>query len=107
MKAGKHIIFLLYSFLLILKFKLKLYIMIKKYLIFPYDFESTTHRIVPGATQWLWKNDDIKISIVGGGEGLMGNGVVSFEMWDSREDDIQGYRTKDEINEHLKKFPVE
>ena len=80
--------------------------MIKKYLIFPYDFETTTHRIVPGATQWLWKNDDITISIVGGGEGLMGNGVVSFEMWDSREDDIQGYLNVDDINTHLKKFPV-
>ena len=32
--------------------------------------------------------------------------VVSFEMWDSREDDIQGYLNVDEINAHLKKFPV-
>jgi hypothetical protein len=80
--------------------------MIKKYLIFPYDFERTAHRMVPGATQWLWKNDDIKISIVGGGQGLMGDGVVSFEMWDSRKDDVQVYLNLKEINNHLKKFPV-
>ena len=83
--------------------------MYKKYLIFPYDFKRTTHRIIPGATQWLWEDDDIddiKISIVGGGQGLMGDGVVSFEMWDFREDDVQGYLNVDEINAHLKTFPV-
>jgi hypothetical protein len=80
--------------------------MIKKYLIFPYDFERTTHKMVPGATQWLWKNDDITISIVGGGQGLYGDGVVSFEMYDFREDDVQGYLTVEEINNHLKRFPI-
>ena len=78
----------------------------KKYLIFPYDFERTTHQMVPGATQWHWTNNDITISIVGGGQGLMGDGVVSFEMYDFREDDVQGYLNVDEINAHLKKFPV-
>jgi hypothetical protein len=80
--------------------------MIKKYLIFPYDFERTAHKVVPGGTQWLWKNDDITISIVGGGQGLMGDGVVSFEMWDFREDDVRGYLNLKEINKHLKKFPI-
>jgi hypothetical protein len=80
--------------------------MYKNYLIFPYDFERTTHKVVPGATQWLWKNDDITISIVGGGEGLQGDGVVSFEMYDFREDDVQSYLTVEEINNHLFKFPV-
>jgi hypothetical protein len=79
----------------------------RKNLIFPQDFERTTHKVVPGATQWLWKNGDIKISIVGGGQGLYGDGVVSFEMYDFREDDVQGYLTVEEINNHLKKFPVE
>lgn len=78
----------------------------KKYLIFPYDFKSTTHTIIPGATQWLWEESDIRISIVGGGRGIMGDGVVSFEMYDFREDDVQGYLNVDDINAHLKKFPV-
>ena len=78
----------------------------KKYLIFPYDFEIIPHKYIPGATQWLWENDDITISIVGGAAGLMGDGITSFEMYDFREDDVQGYLTKDEINAHLIKFPV-
>jgi len=79
----------------------------RKNLIFPQDFERITHQVVPGATQWYWTNGDIKISIVGGGQGLMGDGVVSFEMWDFREADVRGYLNLKEINKHLKKFPVE
>jgi hypothetical protein len=45
------------------------------------------------------------ISVIGGGFGHYGDGVTTFEMYDFREEDPQGYLTVDEINEHLKQNP--
>ena len=39
------------------------------------------------------------ISVVGGGQGLYGNGVSSFEAWASWQDDVQGWLSKDEVTE--------
>lgn len=39
------------------------------------------------------------ISVVGGGVGLYGDGVTSFEAWASWQDDVQGWLTKEEITE--------
>jgi len=75
---------------------------------FPNDFTKQIHPVVPGATQWLLKkNNETIISIVGGGYGLYGDGVNTFEMYDFREDEPQGYLTTDEINIHLQENPVE
>jgi len=70
---------------------------------FPESFKSKIHPVVPGATQWVLENEEGKtvISVVGGGSGLYGDGVRTFEMYDFREDEPQGYLTKEEINEHL------
>jgi hypothetical protein len=75
--------------------------------IFPDDFTYKSHRIVPGASQWTLKDndDDVVISVVGG-SGLYGDGVNTFEMYDFREDEPQGYLSEDEINEHLKANPL-
>ena len=74
---------------------------------FPEDFTVKNHQIVQNAKQWLLKKDnEIIISIVGGGYGLYGNGIDTFEMWDYREDQPQGYLTKDEINTHLQYNPI-
>ena len=74
----------------------------KSKLSFPDSFEKMNHPVIEGANQWLLKeNNEIVISIVGGGKGLYGNGITTFEMWDYREDEPRGYLTKDDINNHL------
>ena len=74
---------------------------------FPEDFTVKNHEIVQNAKQWLLKkNNETIISIVGGGYGLYGNGIDTFEMWDYREEQPQSYLTKDEINTHLQNNPI-
>jgi hypothetical protein len=76
---------------------------------FPDDFSKSVHSVVPGATQWILKypnTNKVAISIVGGGLGLYGDGVRTFEMYDFRESEPQGYLTVDEINQHLQDNPV-
>lgn len=75
---------------------------------FPDSFSKRAHPNVPGATQWKLLNDDDEtiISIVGGGLGLYGDGVKTFEMYDFREDGPQGYLSTDEINKHLDENPI-
>ena len=82
-----------------------------KTLKFPEDFTRKSHRVIPGATQWLFEYNDENnemISIVGGGFGLHGDGVRTFEMWDTKNDyDPRGYMTAEEINEWLQDHPIE
>ncbi len=74
--------------------------------VFPDDFKQKIHPVILGATQWVYiKDGEVQISIVGGGSGLYGDGVRTFEMYDFREHDVQGYLTEDEINEHLRNNP--
>jgi hypothetical protein len=74
--------------------------------VFPKDFIKNHHHI-PGAIQWsLKKNSDVLISIVGGAKGLYGDGITTFEMWDYREPEPQGWLTKNNINKHLKENPL-
>lgn len=48
------------------------------------------------------------ISIVGGGSGLYGDGIATFEMWDTKNmDEPEGYMTTDDINQWLNDHPVE
>lgn len=78
---------------------------------FPEDFTKLKHRVIPGATQWLFEyNNDTNemISIVGGGFGLHGNGKTTFEMWDTKNmHDPQGYMTTDDIQQWLDEHPVD
>jgi len=78
---------------------------------FPEDFTKMKHRVIPGAYQWLFEyNNETNemISIVGGGFGLHGDGVRTFEMWDTKNmHDPQGYMTADEINQWLDEHPVD
>ena len=75
---------------------------------FPHSFKAAAHGVVPGATQWLLHSSTHKrvVSVVGGGRGLYGDGVNTFEMWDFREEEPQQYLTREEINQHLKNHPV-
>lgn len=74
---------------------------------FPNDFTEINHPVVPGARQWLLKKEgETIISIVGGGSGLYGDGISTFEMYDFREDGPQGHLSKEEINQHLQSNPI-
>jgi hypothetical protein len=76
---------------------------------FPNDFKSIPHPVTPGATQWTLNDSKGKtiISVVGGGIGLYGNGITTFEMWDFREEEPRGYLSTNDINKHLKENPIE
>lgn len=70
---------------------------------FPESFQISEHHVVPGATQWTFiKPNGNNISIVGGGFGLYGDGINTFEMYDFDEDEPRGYMTKEEINDYLR-----
>lgn len=70
---------------------------------FPKDFTEEDHQLIPNAKQWLLKKDnEIIISIVGGGYWLNDDGVNTFEMWDFKEDFPRSNLTISEINNHLK-----
>ena len=78
---------------------------------FPDDFTKKVHSVIPGAVQYLYElnddNDNV-ISIVGGGYGIYGDGVRTFEMWDTKNMyDPQGYMSTDEINQWLLDHPIE
>jgi hypothetical protein len=82
-----------------------------KVLKFPEDFTRKSHHVIPGATQWLFEYNDENnemISIVGGGFGIHGDGVRTFEMWDTKNMmDPQGHITTEEINAWLEDHPIE
>lgn len=75
--------------------------------VFPKDFLCGQHPVVPGAIQWTYPTSDgTVISIVGGGMGLYGDGIKTFEMYDFRESEPRGYLTIEEINQHLTENPI-
>ena len=77
---------------------------------FPQDFEKISHPLIPGAVQYkMYDTDGNRLySVVGGGMGLHGDGVKSFEMYsDEAGDVVLSYATIDEINEYLSNGPEE
>jgi hypothetical protein len=74
----------------------------KNKLIFPDSFKCSVHQVVAGAKQWkAVKPNGTIISIVGGGPGLYGDGVNTFEMYDFDEEVPRGYQRIEEINSYL------
>lgn len=81
---------------------------------FPDDFIESPHHFTGmgweyrHAKQWIYiKPNGSKISIVGGCHGLMGDGVITFEMWDFDQEEPQGYLHTYDINEYLNKVDEE
>lgn len=78
---------------------------------FPEDFTKLKHRVIQGAYQWLFEyNNDTNemISIVGGGFGIHGDGITTFEMWDTKNmEDPQGHMTTEDIQQWLDEHPVD
>jgi len=74
---------------------------------FPEDFIQRVHPAISGATQWTLSDadDNMLFSVVGGGTGIYGDGVRTFEMYDSNEGDVVlQYATAEEINDYLSKL---
>lgn len=71
---------------------------------FPQDFKFRTHPIGVGAQFCYPDFDNAEVSVVIG-DMFYSNGVDTYEMFDFREDDPQGWLTVDDINEHLLKNP--
>ena len=73
------------------------------------DIDFQPHGVVPNAIQSSFEfpnpdgGDDIWISIVGGGDGLYGDGKDTFEVWSSEMDDPKGWLNKDEVTQELLK----
>lgn len=77
---------------------------------FPIDFEMKSHSVIPGAVQYTIHDTDgnMLYSVVGGGMGLYGDGVRTFEMYSSAVGDVVlTYATVEEINEYLSEGPKE
>jgi len=73
------------------------------------DISFQPHRVVKNGVQanFYFPNpdggDDIWISIVGGGDGLYGDGKDTFEVWGSTMDDPIGWLTHDQVTQELLK----
>lgn len=65
------------------------------------DLEFNPHAIVPGAIHSTLNFGDKWISVVGGGEGLYGDGKTTFEVFTSEEEDVEGHVGKERVTEIL------
>jgi len=65
------------------------------------DLEFNPHRVVPNGIQSTLNFGEKYISVVGGGEGLYGDGKVTFEVLTSEAEDVEGHIGKDRVTEIL------
>lgn len=66
------------------------------------DLEFNPHRNGLGGIQAIMDFDNgHRISVVGGGMGLYGDGVNTFEIWRSCDGDVKGHLTKEEVTEEM------
>lgn len=65
------------------------------------DLEFKPHRNGLGKQAIMGFDNGHRISVVGGGIGLYGDGVNTFEIWRSCDGDVKGYLTPEEITEEM------
>ncbi len=66
------------------------------------DLKFYPHRNGLGGKQAIMEFDNNhRISVVGGGFGLYGDGVTTFEIWRSCDGDVKGYLTEEEVTEEM------
>lgn len=67
------------------------------------DLKFYPHRNgIYGAIQAIMEFDNgHRISVVGGGFGLYGDGFNTFEIWRSCDSDVKAYLTKEEISQEM------
>lgn len=70
---------------------------------FPKDFTEKAHEIYRGAKQWNpTKETETFISVIGGGKGIYGDGVKTFEIMIAN--DTYSYESVETINQLLAKI---
>jgi len=65
------------------------------------DLQFNPHGVIAGAIHATLNFGDKWISVVGGGEGLYGDGETTFEVFTSEVEDIEGHIGKDRVTEIL------
>lgn len=66
------------------------------------DLEFKPHGMVSGAIHSIMTFENgHKISVVGGGFGIHGDGLDTFEIWRSCDDGVEGYLTKQEVTDRM------
>ena len=65
------------------------------------DLQFHSHGVIPDAIQSTLNFGDKWISVVGGGEGLYGDGETTFEVFTSEVEDVEGHIGKDRVTEIL------
>ena len=65
------------------------------------DIQFHPHGVVPAGVQAILNFGEKYISVVGGGEGLYGDGKTSFEVLTSEMEDVEGHIGKDRVTEIL------
>lgn len=71
------------------------------------DLEFKAHSNGMGGIQAVMKFDNgHRISVVGGSAGLYGNGISTFEIWRSCDDDVKGHLTMDEVTQNMSELQM-
>jgi hypothetical protein len=70
------------------------------------DLEFNPHFIHGAVKAFLELPNGTNVSVVGGGSGLHGDGVNTFECWYSDEDEPRGWQSKFQINEELRERSI-
>ncbi len=66
------------------------------------DLEFNPHPSGLGGIQAVMEFDNgHRISVVGGRQGLYGDGVKTFEIWRSCDGDVKGHLTPEEIDQEM------
>jgi len=65
------------------------------------DLQFNPHGVIPRAIQAGLNFGDKWISVVGGGEGLYGDGETTFEVLTSEVEDVEGHIEKERVTEIL------
>tara|TARA_R100001463_G_scaffold30150_1_gene68619 strand:+ start:497 stop:739 length:243 start_codon:yes stop_codon:yes gene_type:complete len=70
------------------------------------DLKFEPHSVCDGVQARMNFHNEQWISVVGAEKGLYGNGVTSFEIYSSStiktKRQVKGWRTKDQITNHMK-----
>lgn len=71
------------------------------------DLEFKAHSNGMGGIQAVMEFDNgHRISVVGGSAGLYGNGISTFEIWRSCDDDVKGHLTMDEVTQNMSELQM-
>jgi hypothetical protein len=65
------------------------------------DLEFKPHELKGAVHAVMTFPNGHRISVVGGGRGLYGDGVNTFEIWRSCDGDVKGHLTKDDVTDQM------